>query len=89
MTYADFVRLIAAAAGLPRPRIVPVPGAPLLLAAALTRLLPGIPTIHAAEIRRLMEDKAFDTGAMRQILGIEPLPLAEGLARTFRQSQNH
>jgi hypothetical protein len=36
-----------------------------------------------------MEDKAFDTGAMRQILGIEPLPLAEGLARTFRQSQNH
>jgi uncharacterized protein YbjT (DUF2867 family) len=87
--YADFVRMIASAAGLPRPRIVPVPAAPLLLAAAAIRLLPGIPTIRSAEIRRLLEDKAFDTAAMRQILGIDPLPLPEGLARTFSQSQKH
>jgi nucleoside-diphosphate-sugar epimerase len=88
VSYGDFVRMIAAAAGLPRPRIMPVAAAPLLLAAAATRLLPGIPTIHAAEIRRLMEDKAFDIAAMRQILGIDPLALAEGLARTFPRSQN-
>jgi uncharacterized protein YbjT (DUF2867 family) len=88
LPYADFVRMIAAAAGLPRPRIVPLPAPPLLLAAALTRLIPGLPTVHAAEIRRLMEDKAFDIAPMRQILGIEPLPLAEGLARTFMRSQN-
>jgi nucleoside-diphosphate-sugar epimerase len=87
-SYAAFVRMIASAAGLPSPRIVPVPAVPLLLAAALTRLVPGIPTIHPAEIRRLMEDKAFDIAPMRQILGIEPLSLPEGLARTFSQSQN-
>jgi uncharacterized protein YbjT (DUF2867 family) len=88
LPYATFVSMIATAAGLKRPRIVPLPAPPLLLAAALTRLIPGLPTIHAAEIRRLMEDKAFDIAPMRQILGIEPLPLAEGLARTFMRSQN-
>ncbi len=86
--YADFVRAIAAAAGLDRPRILAVPAAPLLLAAPLTRFLPGAPTIQIAEIRRLLEDKAFDIAPMRHILGIAPLPLAEGLARTFARSQN-
>jgi uncharacterized protein YbjT (DUF2867 family) len=86
LSYADLVRAIAAAAGLPRPRIVALPAAPLRLAAGLTRLLPGVPTVEPAEIRRLMEDKAFDTAPMRQILGITPGPLAEGLARTFARS---
>lgn len=89
VSYADFVRAIAAAAGLARPRIVPVPAAPLRLAAALTCLVPGIPTVGPAEIRRLTEDKAFDVGPMRQILGVTPMPLAEGLARTFARSHNH
>jgi uncharacterized protein YbjT (DUF2867 family) len=88
LPYATFVSMIATAAGLKRPRIVPLPAPPLLLAASLTRLIPGLPTVHPAEIRRLMEDKAFDVAPMRQILGIEPLPLAEGLARTFMRSQN-
>jgi len=35
------------------------------------------------EIRRLTEDKAFSTSEMRNQLGISPLPLQEGLARTF------
>jgi hypothetical protein len=80
--------MIAAAAGLAPPRIVAVPAAPLLLAAALTRFLPLVPRIEPAEIRRLLEDKAFDIAPMRQILGIAPLPLAEGLARTFARQQN-
>ncbi len=88
LTYADFVRMIAAAAGLPPPRIVALPAAPLAWAAALTRLMPGVPTILPAEIRRLLEDKAFDVAPMREILGIAPLPLAEGLARLFARSQN-
>jgi uncharacterized protein YbjT (DUF2867 family) len=88
LSYADFVRAIAAAAGLPAPRIVPLPAAPLRFAAALTRLLPGMPAVGPAEIRRLTEDKAFDIAPMRQILGIEPRPLSEGLARTFARSQN-
>jgi uncharacterized protein YbjT (DUF2867 family) len=83
LTYADFVRAVAAAAGLPPPRIVPVPIAPLLMAAALSRLVPFLPTIRRAEIRRLTEDKAFDIAAMRAELGIEPMAIEAGLARTF------
>jgi nucleoside-diphosphate-sugar epimerase len=88
LPYAEFVRMIAKAAGLKPPRILAMPASPLVLAAPLTRFLPGVPTIQAAEIRRLLEDKAFDIAPMRQILGIEPLPLAEGLARIFARSQN-
>ncbi|HTW28847.1 MAG TPA: NmrA family NAD(P)-binding protein [Acetobacteraceae bacterium] len=83
LPYAEFVRAVAAAAGLRPPRIVALPAAPLLAAAAAARLLPGLPTIRPAEIRRLLEDKAFDIGPMRGMLGVEPIPLAAGLARTF------
>ncbi len=84
VTYAAFVRAVAAAAGLRRPRIVPLPAAPLIAAAPLTRLLPFLPPIRGPEIRRLMEDKAFDIGPMIETLGITPIGLAEGLRRTFR-----
>ena len=82
LPYADFVRAIARAAGLRPPRILPVPAAPLIALAPLTRL-PFLPTIRAAELRRLLEDKAFDIGPARARLGLDPVPLAEGLARTF------
>jgi nucleoside-diphosphate-sugar epimerase len=83
MSYADFVRAVAAASGAPRPRMMALPVGPLLALAPLTRIIPGLPTIAAAEIRRLMEDKAFDIGEMRSVLGFTPIPLAEGLALTF------
>jgi len=82
LPYADFVRAIAAAAGLSPPRIVPVPAALLLALTPLTRL-PGVPRIRPAEIRRLLEDKAFGIEAMRSRLGINPIPLAVGLSLTF------
>lgn len=82
LPYADFVRAIAAAAGLSPPRIVPVPAALLLALAPLTRL-PGLPRIRPAEIRRLLEDKAFGIEAMRSRLGLDPIPLAVGLSLTF------
>ena len=82
-TYADFVRAVAAASGAPRPRIVSLPMRPLLALAGVTRIIPGLPTIAAAEIRRLTEDKAFGIGEMRSVLGVTPIPLAEGLALTF------
>ncbi|HET6306786.1 MAG TPA: NAD(P)H-binding protein [Rhodopila sp.] len=81
--YADFVRAIAAAAGLRRPFILPFPAAPLIIGARLTKHVTALPTIQPAEIRRLLEDKAFDIGPMRAVLGIEPISLADGLARTF------
>ena len=81
--YAGFVRAVARAAGL-RPRwIVPVPGRLLIGLAALAARLPGLPGIRPQEVRRLLEDKAFDITRMRATLGIEPVPLSEGLARTF------
>ena len=81
VSYRDFTRMVAVAAGLrPRP-VLPVPNAVLM---ALARFrLPGLPTITPAEVRRLMEDKIFDITPMRAQLGLTPLPLAAGLARTF------
>jgi uncharacterized protein YbjT (DUF2867 family) len=80
-TYADFVRAVAAAAGLPPPRILPVPLWPLLAAAPLTSI-PGLPRIRADEIRRLAEDKAFASD-VQALTGRPAIGLDEGLARTF------
>jgi uncharacterized protein YbjT (DUF2867 family) len=84
--YADFVRAIATAAGLRKPFILPFPAAPLILAARLTKHVTALPTIQPEEIRRLVEDKAFDIAPMRDLLGIEPIPLTDGLALTFTPS---
>ncbi len=83
VAYADFVRSVAAAAGLARPRLVPLPAGLLIAAALPTMLLPFVPTIRPSEIRRLLEDKAFDIGPMIATLGVRPMPLQNGLARTF------
>jgi nucleoside-diphosphate-sugar epimerase len=81
MAYADFVRAVAAAAGLRPPAIVPVPAPTLRLAARVAGLLPFLPRVGPDEIRRLTEDKAFDIGPMRRALGVRPRSLADGLAR--------
>jgi hypothetical protein len=83
VAYAEFVRAVAAAAGLARPRLVPLPASLLIAAALPTALLPLVPTIRPAEIRRLLEDKAFDIGPMVTTLGVRPISLQDGLARTF------
>jgi uncharacterized protein YbjT (DUF2867 family) len=83
VTYAEFIREIAAAAGIGRPCIVPAPAALLMLAATLGIRVPGAPAVSRAEIRRLLEDKAFEIAPMIERLGVRPMPLAEGLARTF------
>jgi uncharacterized protein YbjT (DUF2867 family) len=83
VTYAAFVRAIAAAAGRRRPIILPFPAGPLIAAARLTRHVSALPTIQPEEIRRLVEDKAFPITEMREILGIDPIPLTQGLALTF------
>ena len=51
--------------------------------AGVLRYIPMLPRIRPAEIRRLMEDKSFDVRPMIDTLGFEPIPLQEGLARTF------
>ena len=78
VSYADFCRAIAVAAGLGAPVIIPLPAWMLMAASPLT-LLPGLPRIRPGEIRRLMEDKAFDIAPMVARLGVVPRGLAEGL----------
>ena len=82
ISYAGFVRSVATAAGQRRPRIVPLPPRLLRLAAAFTAL-PGLPRVRGAEVRRMMEDKAFDTVEMRRRLGVVPISLVRGLAEAF------
>ena len=83
LPYADFVRAVAHAARLGRPRIVAIPAWPMMAAAAMTALLPLVLTVRPAEIRRLLEDKAFDIAPMIATLGVRPIPLADGLLRSF------
>lgn len=82
VSYRDLVLAVGQAVGR-RPLILPLPGPLLEAAAGLTALLPFLPRIHRAEIRRLGEDKAFPVDDMRTRLDVQPMPLAEGLRRTF------
>ncbi|MDP9095002.1 MAG: NADH-ubiquinone oxidoreductase [Pseudomonadota bacterium] len=86
LRYAEFVRAVAEAAGLPTPRIIPVPAALLLALSPLTAL-PRLPRIRTAEIRRLLEDKSFGIEAMRSRLGVDPIPLVAGLSLTFGKAR--
>ena len=83
VSYAEFVRAVAQAAGLRRPRIVPVSAGLLQRVAPLTRWVPGLPVIRAEEVQRLMEDKTFGIDPMQRLLGVAPFGLTEGLRRTF------
>lgn len=87
LAYRDFLAAVARAAGVRVPPIVSLPGALLRALAPLTRFLPGLPTIGPDEVRRLLEDKDFDIGPMRNELGVNPIPLEEGLALTFAPRQ--
>lgn len=82
ITYADFIRAIARAAGLAEPRIMPVP-AGLLMALTPLTMLPFLPRVRTGEIRRLLEDKAFSVAEMKEALGVMPVAFADGLARGF------
>jgi nucleoside-diphosphate-sugar epimerase len=86
VTYAEFLREVARAAGAASPHIIGVPAGPLIALAPLTRLMPVVPTVRPAEVRRLLEDKAFDIGPMKTRLGVDPISLAEGLALAFKQT---
>lgn len=86
LPYAEFARAVAVAAGLRPPPIVPVPVSLLVIAARLAGRLPGVAAIGTAEIRRLAEDKAFDIRPMVEQLGVMPMTLQEGLARTFARA---
>lgn len=88
LPYRDFMAAIASAAGLPIRRVVALPSWLLVAAALPAGLLPKLPRIGPDEIRRLLEDKAFDIAPMRDRLGVQPIDLSTGLALTFAAPKN-
>ena len=80
--YRAFLQAIADASG-SWVKVPPLPVSLLRLAARLSALVPGIPTIKDAEVLRLREDKAVDVNEMKDVLGITPRPLKQGLAETI------
>ena len=83
VTYRQFIEAILRAAGLGTRFFLPVPGVVLEALAPLAAKLPGFPEIGRAEIRRLLEDKAFPIQPMTERLGIVPVDLDIGLSRLF------
>ncbi len=84
-TYRAFLRDIAGAVGCN----VWVPSVPLAIAmalAAVSRVIPGVPRVSSAEIRRLTEDKDVDISPMIALLGVRPRPLQRGLAEALDES---
>ena len=82
VSYVAFVREVAAAASLGQRPVLPVPGWLLMQFSGVTRFLPILPTIGRDEVRRLTEDKAFDTVQMKRLLGVDARSLSEGLTET-------
>lgn len=80
--YWKFLHDIAKASGT-WVKVPPLPVSLLRLAARLTAFVPGIPKITDAEVLRLLEDKDVDISEMRDVLGVLPRSLKEGLAETF------
>jgi nucleoside-diphosphate-sugar epimerase len=83
MPYAEFVRAIAVAGGQRPHRIVSLPAGALMAFATILRHVPFLPRVRPEEVRRLLEDKSFDVHPMIELLGFTPIPLEEGLRRTF------
>ncbi len=80
ITYAQIILNCSHAVGR-RVRVVSVPIWGMMALAWMTRLIPGVPSIARDEVRRLLEDKAFDIGPMQERLGVTSCTFEAGLAR--------
>ena len=78
LPYREFIELCIEKSG-QRCRVVSMPYLLMSIAALLTPLVPGLPNVTQDEIRRLLEDKQFDTTDMKALLGREPIKLEDGL----------
>lgn len=83
LPYRDFIRMICHHAHLKQRPLLTLPSGLLTHLAWHTRYIPFLPTIMPEEIRRLLEDKSFDTTQMNARLHVNPSSLEEGLTRLF------
>ena len=63
--------------------IINLPKWLMKMLAFVTKFVPGIPTITAEEVERLLENRSVDVSDMKNILILKPRPLKDGLAETF------
>ncbi|MBO6556325.1 MAG: hypothetical protein JJ934_02505 [Pseudomonadales bacterium] len=81
VTYRRFVELCIEHSG-SRCRVLSVPYFLIALLAPFTHILPGVPNITQDEVRRLLEDKNFETEDLES-LGVEPTSIEDGLERAL------
>ena len=82
ITNKKFLEEIAKALG-KRVLIINLPKWLMLILAFVTKFVPGVPIITAEEVERLLEDRSVDTSDMKNILGLQPRSLKDGLKETF------
>jgi uncharacterized protein YbjT (DUF2867 family) len=78
MTFRELVTTSAAAVGR-RPRLVPVPLRPCIVALRLYERITPHPRLKAEQLERLAEDKAFTIDDARRDLGFAPRDFADGI----------
>ena len=78
LPYRGFVELCVAASG-QRSKVISLAYPILSIGARISALIPGVPSISADEVRRLLEDKDFDPGDMIDLLGVTPRNFSEGI----------
>jgi uncharacterized protein YbjT (DUF2867 family) len=83
LTFSELLQTAARAVA-SRTRFVPVPLSPVLAAARGYELLSRNPRIHAEQVRRLAEDKAFAIDDAVRDLGYAPRSFAEGIRAEAR-----
>jgi uncharacterized protein YbjT (DUF2867 family) len=82
LSLRQVVEAAAAAVGR-RPRIIPIPLRPIIVAAQLYEKVAAHPRLKSEQILRLDEDKVFDIGPART-LGYRPMTFAEGISSEAR-----
>ena len=80
MTYREFVEKIIAATGFSC-RVVALPYVFIKALLKISNYFPTLPNIKDAELRRLLEDKNFDTLAMQTLLKIRSRSFTEGITQ--------
>lgn len=78
LPYREFIELCIEKSG-QHCRVISMPYLLMSIAAFFTPLIPGLPNVTQDEIRRLLEDKQFDTSDMKSLIGREPISLEDGL----------
>ena len=78
MSYRKFVEKIIAATGYSC-QVIAFPYPLIKTISKLTKYIPNLPNINDSEVRRLLEDKNFDTLHMQKVLNLRPRSFEEGI----------